>query len=406
MKVVLAPDSFKESLSAPEVTAALAEGVIAVCGDAIVDLCPMADGGEGTVDAMVAATGGQLLKADVFDPLGAPLRAHFGLLGARTETPLPGEVGLSAALAMSEGEGTPAETGYGPVAVIEMAAASGLALVPENLRDPLRTTTFGTGGLIMAALDAGARRIILGIGGSATVDCGCGCAQALGVSFLTSTGEAAVCGLAGGALADIVDIDMSGRDERIAGADIRVACDVTNPLLGPRGAAAVYGPQKGATPEAVAMLETGLANIARVVKDKLDVDVTEFPGGGAAGGLGAGLVAFAGARLEAGLPMVAGAVALARRLAGADLCITGEGRLDAQSFAGKTAVGVARIAESKGVPVICIPGQAADDAPREIFADVLPLVAGEVTEEMAMAQPAELLKLRARQAVANFMRKG
>lgn len=399
MRVIIAPDSFKESLSAAEVAEAIAKGVIAACPAASVDLCPMADGGEGTVDAMVAATGGRLVTADVFDPLGAPVRARFGLLGAPPAARLPGEVGLSGAVV--EGQ-TAAAAPSSTTAIIEMAAASGLSLVPPNLRDPMRTTTFGTGGLILAALDAGATSIIIGIGGSATVDGGCGCAQAMGVSFVNADGELAICGLAGGGLADIARIDLSGRDERIASCEIRVACDVTNPLLGPDGAAAVYGPQKGATPETVELLEAGLANLARVIRDDLGIDVTAIAGGGAAGGLGAGLVAFAGATLQAGLPMVAEAVSLPRRLAEADLCITGEGQLDSQSSAGKTTVGVAQIAAAKGVPVICIPGQAAGDAPRNIFADVRPLVADEITRRLAMQQPADLLRRRAKEALQSF----
>ena len=403
MKIVIAPDSFKESLSAAEVAAAIAEGVVGACPHATVDLCPMADGGEGTVDAMVAATSGQSLTADVFDPLGKEIRARFGLLGTPAQPALPGQVGLSAAKVSSEGEGRPAGDADRRTAVIEMAAASGLSLVPPDLRDPMRTTTFGTGQLILAALDAGARRIILGIGGSATTDGGCGCAQALGVTFINADGLGAICGLAGGGLADVADIDMSGRDPRMDDVEIRVACDVTNPLLGPNGAAAVYGPQKGATPEMVESLEANLAHLADVVHEKLGMDVREMPGGGAAGGLGAGLVAFAGASLQSGLPMVADAVGLARRLADADLCITGEGKLDSQSSAGKTAVGVAAIARSKEVRVICIPGQVDEGAPHDIFVDVRPLVAEEITKRLAMQQPADLLKRRAKEAMRAFL---
>ena len=403
MKIVIAPDSFKESLAAAEVAAALAEGALAACPSASVDLCPMADGGGGTVEAMVAATGGRFLSADVYDPVGREIRARFGLLGRQGDTALPGQVGLSAARTLADGEGTPATGPDGPTAVIEMAAASGLALLAPDMRDPLRTTTYGTGGLILAALDAGARRIVVGIGGSATVDGGCGCAQALGVTFVNADGRDAVCGLAGGGLGEIGHIDTRLRDGRLDGAEIRVACDVTNPLLGPNGAAAVYGPQKGATPEMVAQLEAGLAHLAEIIRRDLSVDVTALVGGGAAGGLGAGLVAFAGAALEPGLALVADAVQLGRRLSDADLCITGEGCLDAQSAAGKTTVGVADIARAKSVPVICIPGQAAPDAPRHLFDDVRPLVAEEVTRRLALQQPHQLLKRRAKEAVAAWL---
>ena len=405
MKIVIAPDSFKECLSAAAVASAMAEGVVAACGEASVDVCPMADGGEGTVDAVVVATSGQFLAADVYDPLGKPIRARFGLLGTPPGPALPGEVGLQGAAVTAEGEGTAAEGLAGKTAIIEMAAASGLALVPPEYRDPMRTTTFGTGQLILAALDAGAARIILGIGGSATVDGGCGCAQALGVVFTGADGEPAVCGLAGGGLHLIEDIDMSDRDPRLAEAEICVASDVTNPLTGPAGAATVYGPQKGATAETVELLDAGLAHLAKVIRRRLALDVAGLPGAGAAGGLGGGLVAFAGAKLDSGFDIVARAVHLRRRLTDADLCLTGEGRLDSQSRHGKTAVGVAKAAQQAHVPIICIPGEATIDAPRSVFADVRPLAAGFVSPRQAMLQAAELLKARTEEAVRDFLRK-
>ncbi|MHC4716124.1 MAG: glycerate kinase [Planctomycetota bacterium] len=369
MRIVVAPDSFKETLSAVGVAEAVAAGLRDVDDGMSIDLCPMADGGEGTVEAMVAATGGQLRTADVFGPLGERREAQFGLLGD------------------------------GRTAVVEMAAAAGLALVPPDKRNPMLTTTFGVGCLIRAALDAGAGRLVVGIGGSATVDGGTGCAQALGVVFVDKHGRLSPCGLAGGGLADIGRIDVSDRDPRIDGADIRVACDVTNPLTGPEGAAAVYGPQKGATPEMVARLESGLANLAAVVRRELGIDVEHLPGAGAAGGLGAGLVAFAGATLQSGIEIVAEAVGLRERVAGADLVVTGEGKFDAQSAHGKTAFGVARVAAAEGVPVICIPGQADADAPRDAFRMVRPLVDGDVTVEQALTEPAPLLKRRAGEAL-------
>jgi len=381
VKVVIAPDSFKESLAAAEVAAAMAEGVRASCPSAAIDACPMADGGEGTVAAMVAATNGEVRTAGVAGPLGEYLQAEFGLLGAAA--------------------GSPGRT----TAVIEMAAASGLDLVPPERRNPMLTTTYGTGELVAAALDAGATAILIGIGGSATVDGGCGCAQAVGVVFADADGSPCVCGLAGGGLPTIRSIDIARRDARIAGARIRVACDVTNPLTGPRGAAAVYGPQKGATPEMVRQLEAGLAHLADVIRRELNVDVEHLPGAGAAGGLGAGLVAFLGARLQSGVEIVADAVGLPGRLAGADLCITGEGRFDAQSLSGKTAVGVARVARELSVPTVCIPGQAEtglDDG--GLFAAVRPLVAGDVTVADAFQRPGELLAARTAEAVGPFLR--
>ncbi len=383
MKVVIAPDSFKECLSALEVAQALAAGVLAADGLAMIDLCPMADGGEGTVEAMVAATAGEVRSAAVTAPMGGAVQASFGLLGA--------EAGAPAAL----------------TAVIEMAAASGLALVEPALRNPLLATTYGTGELVLAALEAGAAEVLIGIGGSATVDGGCGCAQAIGVRFFDSFGECCQPGLGGGGLVNIRRVDMSGRDPRIAGTRIRVACDVTNPLTGPDGAAAVYGPQKGASPAMVSVLEYGLANLAEVIRRDLGLDVEQLAGAGAAGGLGAGLVAFAGGKLQRGVEIVAGAVGLARRFEGADLCITGEGRLDRQSLSGKTAVGVAHLAAAAKVPVVCISGQAASGVDcGGLFLDVRPLVAGEVTQAEAMARAKELLTARAREAVADFLGRG
>ena len=372
MLILIAPDSFKDCLPADEVAAAIAEGVRRVRPEARIDLCPMADGGPGTVEAMVRAAGGRLVEVEVADPLRRWRKAAFGLL--------PGE---------------PA------AAVIEMAAAAGLELLAAHERNPMRTTTYGVGQLITAALDAGARRLIIGIGGSATTDGGAGCAQALGVLLLDRHGHALCCGVTGGDLASIARIDAGERDERLAQAELLVACDVTNPLLGPRGAAAVFGPQKGATPEMVARLEAGLANLAAVIERDLAVPVAEMPGGGAAGGLGAGLVAFAGAQLRRGVEIVADAVGLRRRLAGADLVITGEGRFDGQSAGGKTAVGVAQLATQCCVPAMCICGQATPDAPTELFARVLPLVGPDATLEQALAYPRELLARRAEEALAS-----
>jgi len=372
MKVLIGPDSFKESLPAGDVAKALATGVRDARDDAQIDLCPMADGGEGTVDAMVAATLGTFLSADVFGPLGEPRRARFGLLGDET------------------------------TAVIEMAAAAGLALVPPDRRDPLATTTFGVGQLIRAALNAGATDLVVGIGGSATVDGGAGCAQALGVVFIGCDGRPCVCGLAGGGLGDVGRIDASDRDPRIASCRIRVACDVANPLTGPNGAAAIYGPQKGATADMVETLDAGLANLAAVIRRDLGPDVASLPGAGAAGGLGAGLMAFAAATLAPGVEIVAEAVRLRQRIGGADLVLTGEGSFDAQSAAGKTAVGVARLASAAGVPVVCIPGQATPDAPHDCFAAVCPLADRSVTVAQALAEPGQLLRRRAAEVVKRF----
>jgi glycerate 2-kinase len=400
MRVIIAPDSFKESLSAIEVANAMAEGVLDACPNATIDSCPMADGGEGTVDAMVAATGGEFLTADVFDPLGAPIRARYGLLGSTRQAGLPGEVGLMGAQVAGEGE-----AGGGQTAVIEMAAASGLHLVAMDKRDPRVTTTFGTGQLIIDALDHGATDFILGIGGSATNDCGTGCAQAIGVTFVEEGGDACICGMGGGAVGGVGQIDMSGRDPRLEGIKMRVACDVTNPLTGEKGASAVYGPQKGATPEIVEQLDDNLRQMAHLIRQELDMDVEHLPGAGAAGGLGAGLVAFAGAKLERGVEIISEAVNLATRMSQADLCITGEGKLDSQSAHGKTAFGVAEAAHAAGVPVICVAGAIEPDDSHDIFVDRRALVEGDVTVAEAMASPAPLLRARVAEALRNYMAK-
>jgi glycerate 2-kinase len=336
VRVVVAPDSFKEALPARQVCEAVARGIRRVVPDAQVDLLPMADGGEGTVDALIAATGGELREATVTGPLGDRVRAAWGLLGDGSET-----------------------------AVLEMAAASGLGLVPRDHRNPLLTTTFGTGELIRMALDAGARRVLIGIGGSATNDGGTGAAQAVGVRFIGRDGHLLPDGLSGGRLDEVTRIDLSGRDRRIGLVPIQVACDVDNPLCGPRGAAAIYGPQKGATVEQIGVLDANLAHLADLIRRDLGKDVRDIPGAGAAGGLGAGLIAFFDAALKPGISMVMEAVHFSDRIADADLIITGEGRLDRQSMMGKLIEGVGRAARSAGVPVIALVGcvgEGADDS--------------------------------------------
>jgi len=290
----------------------------------------MADGGEGTVQSLVDATSGRIVNIDVTGPLGEPVAAFFGVLGD------------------------------GVTAVIEMAAASGLPLVPRGLRNPLRATTRGTGELIVSALDMGCRKFIIGIGGSATNDGGAGMAQALGVRLLDA--HDAEIGPGGAELARLARIDASGLDTRASQSEFVVACDVDNPLTGPRGASAVYGPQKGATPEMVGMLDDALKNLASVIRRDLDVDVDGIPGAGAAGGLGAGLMAFLGASLRRGIDIVVETVGLREQMKGATLVITGEGRTDFQTLFGKTPMGVANVAKSLGIPVVVISGAIADDA--------------------------------------------
>jgi glycerate kinase len=294
--------------------------------------------------------------------------------------------------------------GDGRTAVLEMAAASGLVLVPRDRRDPWRATTRGTGELLLAALAAGARRVIVGIGGSATNDGGAGLGQALGYRLLDAGGRALEPG--GGALAALDRIERGGRDPRLDGVAVAVACDVANPLCGPQGASAIYGPQKGATPDLVAALDANLDHFARIVARDLGADIRELPGAGAAGGLGAGLVAFAGGRLEPGVALVIEAVDLARRLQGADLCLTGEGAIDASSAFGKTAVGVARLARSLDCPVLALAGTlgpGVEAVHAEGIDAYFSLCPGPITLDEAIAQGAELLEHAAAQAVRAFL---
>lgn len=327
MRIVIAPDSFKEALDAEEVCAAIARGVRRARPEAEIDTVPIADGGEGTVNALIAATSGRIHRTAATGPLGERVEAAWGMLGDGSDT-----------------------------AVIEMAGASGLAMVPAGQRDPERTTTFGTGELIRAALDAGARRILVGIGGSATTDGGIGAAQAVGVRFLDEQGQSIEAVLTGGMLGRIAQVDLAGRDPRVGLVPIRVACDVDNPVCGPRGAAAVYGPQKGATPAQVKRLDRSLGHLMDVIARDLGRELRDLPGAGAAGGLGAGMMAFFDATLGPGVDLVMKALRLRERLAGADLLITGEGRIDAQSMMGKAIAGVGRTGQEAGVPVVALAG--------------------------------------------------
>jgi glycerate kinase len=330
MRVVIAPDSFKGCLTAPEVCRAIEQGVRAALPSAETIPVPMADGGDGTVRTLVEGTGGTLRTSTVSGPLGDPVEAEWGILGD------------------------------GKTAVIEMAAASGLTIVPPDRRNPLHTSTFGTGELIRDALDQRCRKLIVGIGGSATTDGGLGMAGALGVRFLDAKGEEVP--LAGAGLGVLSRIDMTGLDPRVREASVRVACDVDNPLYGERGAAAVYGPQKGATPEMVAQLDEGLRRLAAVIARDVSVSVAGLPGAGAAGGLGAGLVAFCGATLESGIEIVMDVVGLRAKVAGANVVFVAEGRLDAQTAYGKTPAGVARLAQEAGAPVLAIGGSVSPEA--------------------------------------------
>lgn len=328
MKIVIAPNGFKGNLSARQVALAIKTGIKRVAPEAVTVIKPMADGGEGTVQALVDATGGRLMTARVTGPLGEAVTAQWGMLG---------------------GQGT---------AVIEMAAASGLILMPPDKLNPLITTTYGTGELIKAALDYGCRKLILGIGGSATNDGGAGMAQALGIQLLDGDGRQIPFG--GAALASLAHINTAGLDPRLAECEILLACDINNPLCGPSGASAVYGPQKGATPEMVSLLDAALSHFADVIRRDISIDVRDKPGAAAGGGLAFALMAFLKTTVVPGIDIVIQLTGLVEELKEAALVFTGEGRLDSQTASGKTPVGVALKAKEFGLPVIALAGQLGD----------------------------------------------
>ncbi|WYP25257.1 glycerate kinase [Alkalihalobacillus sp. FSL W8-0930] len=367
-KIIIAPDSFKESFSANEAALAIEKGFKQIYPNCTYLKIPMADGGEGTVESLADALHGNIKKITVTGPLGTPVEASYALSK---------------------------DTG---VAVIEMASASGLHHVPQNQRNPLTTTSYGTGELMVDALNEGATKIILGLGGSATNDGGAGMAQALGVKLLDHSGQELPFG--GGALHTLTTIQTDGLHSGLAQASIEVASDVENPLLGENGATAVYGPQKGATTQAIRdQLEMGLAQFARVVKDQLGLAVQDTPGAGAAGGLGAGLLAFVHPRLASGITLVLELTNFSSHLVGADLVITGEGRLDHQSIFGKTPIGVAKAAKEAGVPVIAVAGQLGDRY--EVIHDhgidaAFSLVPGAIPLEDAMENGLEYLEALAK----------
>ncbi|WP_458369875.1 glycerate kinase [Pseudomonas fluorescens] len=366
MKIVIAPDSFKDSLSAQGVADAIALGLAQVWPDAQLIKCPMADGGEGTVESILAACEGQQRRSLVRGPLGATVEAAWGWL-PQSHT-----------------------------AIIEMAEASGLQLVPVAQRDACISSTFGTGQLIRAALDAGAQRVILAIGGSATNDGGAGAMQALGVKLLDAQGQTLSPG--GLALAQLARVDLSEIDPRLAQVRFDIAADVNNPLCGPHGASAIFGPQKGASPVQVEQLDRALGHFADHCATALNNDVRDEPGSGAAGGLGFAAKAFLGAQFKAGVEVVAELVGLADAVSGADLVITGEGRFDAQTLRGKTPFGVARVAREHGVPVIVIAGTLGDgyQALYEHGVDAaFALASGPMTLDQACAEAPRLLRERA-----------
>ena len=370
MRILVAPQEFKGSLSAREAAEAIGRGLRRGLADAEIELLPLADGGPGTVETLVAATDGRFFETAAHDPLGRPVHARWGALGE--------------------------ESHASPTALIESAAAAGLTLLRPDERDPRHTTTFG----------AGYRRIVVGVGGSATNDGGAGLAQALGARLLDAQGEELPPG--GAALARLASIDVEALDQRLRETDIIVAADVSNPLCGPQGASLLYGPQKGASESVARELDTALAQYAQIVRRDLGVDVADIPGAGAAGGLGAGLIAFCSAHVEPGFVVAAEAVGLADRVRRADVVITGEGRLDSQSAFGKTTMGVARAARDAGRPVVALVGSIEGGPESEAarpFDAVFALTPDLASLDNAIARAADLLSTAA-DAAGRWVRKG
>lgn len=329
MKILISPDSFKGSLTALQAAQAMESGVLSAKRDLEISenidiiIIPMADGGEGTVEAVISAVGGKLVSTKAVDPLGREIDSFFGILPDNT-------------------------------AIIEMAAASGLNLLEAEERNPMITTTYGTGQLIKVALDMGCKNIIIGIGGSATNDGGVGMAQALGIKFLDKEGKQI--GFGGGELYKIDKIDTSNLDSKIKDVNFVVASDVKNPLCGPEGASAIYGPQKGATPEMIEILDKNLEHLAKIIKKDLGKDVKDLPGAGAAGGLGAALLAFLNAQLRPGIEIVMELSNFKEKVENSDIIFTGEGSTDYQTKFGKVPFGVAQIAREYNKPVVCVSG--------------------------------------------------
>lgn len=370
MKIVVASDSYKGSCTTMEVAQAIEKGIKKVFNDAEVIKIPVADGGEGTVDALVLGTGGRYEEAEVIGPLGATIRAKYGIL-------------------------------EGNIAVVEMAAASGLNLIKKETRNPMLTTTYGTGQLIRAAIHKGCKKIFVGIGGSATNDGGLGMAQAIGVSFKDKDGQEL--GFGGGELARLHDIDISNLDPRLNSTEIIVLSDVTNPLCGMTGASFVYGPQKGATREMIKQLDANLLHYASVIKKHLGKEIADLPGAGAAGGLGAGLLVFCNGTLTSGVDKVLDIAEIDRHLNGAELVITGEGQIDGQSIYGKVPIGVAKRALKHNVPVLALVGSVGEGA-SSVYSYGINAIVDIVNKPMTLNEAVENAPRLIEQAAENAMR--
>ena len=364
MKIIIAPDSFKGSLTAKEAASAMARGVRAIAPNAEIDIIPLADGGEGTLEALVASTHGQFKQVAASDPLGRSINGLYGVLGD------------------------------GKTIVIEMAVVSGLLLLKENERNPLFTTTYGTGQLIRQALDSGGRELILGIGGSSTNDCGAGMAQALGVRFFRNDKTEILDKICGKLLGDVAAIDNRRLHPIVRSAHITVACDVRNPLLGENGCTYVYAPQKGAKPEIVKQLEKNMTSFINIAEETINRPVRDIPGAGAAGGLGAGLMLFLGAKLQPGIDIVMDACGFSERIKDADFILTGEGKIDSQTAFGKTIAGIASRAKLRKISVIAFAGKVenTDNLHQSGVTSCCSISPDTMTLEQSMANAATLLQ--------------
>ena len=376
MKIIVAPGSFKGSLTAFQVSDAIEKGFKKIFLDADIVKIPMADGGDGTLECLVKGTNGKRINKTVTGPLGKKVKAYYAVLGDEK------------------------------TAVVETAASSGLKLLKLEEYNPMLTTTYGTGELIKSAIDKGFRKLIIGVGGSATNDAGTGMAQALGVKLLDSPGKDIPFGGIG--LKKLDKIDLSGIDKRIAETEIIVACDVSNPLTGVYGAANVYGRQKGATPKMIKELDNYLKHFARIVERDLGKNVKEIPGAGAGGGMGAGLMVFLNAKLRPGAELVAEKLKLSEQIKDADLVVTGEGKIDSQTIYGKTPVGVAKIAKKFGVPVLVITGQighGAEKLYKQGIDAMLSIAQGLISKEESILN-AEKLIVSASESAARMLKTG
>ena len=373
MKVIISPDSFKGSVSAIEVAKSIEEAILTVEPTAKTVTMPVADGGEGTIEAIASCVQTEIHEMAVCGPMGEEAMAYYATID------------------------------NGETAIVEMAQASGLPMVPVEERNPLVSTTYGTGELMKAALDNGCKKMIIGIGGSATNDGGAGALAALGALFKDADGNDLLLG--GGALADLAEIDLTNFDKRLFDIDITVACDVTNPLTGANGASAIYGPQKGATPEMVEELDSALANFAKVSTKVLGEDYSICPGAGAAGGLGFALLAFCKAKFAAGIDIVLNVCGFEKELEDADLVITGEGRIDGQSVQGKVLYGIGMRAKEKNVPVIAIGGGIKEDSEALLdcgISAMFSIANGPMTLDYAMENGRDLIKRVAKNIIRVF----